>query len=68
MFQKINKLRDLLLGLLHACHISELHLDVSQSFNLEALLIGNLRDDRVRCEFPEDEEGNRDTEEGSDQA
>lgn len=67
MLQKINKLSDLLFSLLHPSHISKLYLDISQSFDLEALLVGYLRDDRIRCEFPENEESYGDSQERSDQ-
>lgn len=64
MFQKINKLSDLLLSLLHTSYICKFYLDISQSFDLKALLVGDLRDDRIRCELPEDEESNGDSQEG----
>ena len=67
MLQKINKLSDLLLCLLHPSNICKFDLDISQSFDLEALLIGYLGDDRVRCELPKDEESNGDSKERSNQ-
>ena len=54
MFQEVNKLCDLFLGLLHSCHIIEFHLYFGLSLYFIALFRRNGRNNGIGVYFSED--------------
>jgi hypothetical protein len=68
MLEEVNKLCNFFLGLFHPSHVCKLYLDVPQALDLEALLVGQLGNNRVWSELAEDEVGEGNAKEGSDQS